>query len=481
MKKLSQQMLVLFVLMASSLAGSYAQGYTIKLTIKDLGNKEIYLGHFFADKTYVKDTVQTSPSGYAEFKGDKVLEPGIYFIVLPTKTIAWEFLMTTDDQDFEMKTDTSDYIGNLRITGHDQNTKYAEYNAFMRDRTKEMSTYQEAIKADDEAKKEQVKKDIEALQLKVQAYWDKSISENPGTLFANIIRAQKYPEVPEFEVDPAITNKDSVLQIYRYYYSKNHWFDNIAWDDAGLLRTGFVYNKLQTFFTQMVLDPDTVIAEGDKIIKKAEPNPDMFRYLVEYMLNLNYETKRMGMDKVLVHVGEEYYLSGRASWVDSARLEKIKERVIKTRPNILGTQAKDMKMVTLDNKIINLFSIKADYIVVAFWEPGCGHCKKTMPVLHDIYTDLKWNKNRSIEVMAIFTQVKEFDEWQSFIEEKGMTDWINAYDPYGWSGFRDNYDIYSTPTIYLMNSKFEIIAKRLDVEKIPEFIESYESFKNKKK
>ncbi|MCF8294696.1 MAG: DUF5106 domain-containing protein, partial [Bacteroidales bacterium] len=426
MKKLSQQMLVLFVLMASSLAGSYAQGYTIKLTIKDLGNKEIYLGHFFADKTYVKDTVQTSPSGYAEFKGDKMLEPGIYFIVLPTKTIAWEFLMTTDDQDFEMKTDTSDYIGNLRVTGHDQNTKYVAFNAFMRDRTKEMSKYQEAIKADDEAKKEQVKKDIEALQLAVQAYWDKSISENPGTLFANIIRAQKYPEVPEFEVDPAIINKDSVLQIYRYYYSKNHWFDNIAFDDAGLLRTSFVYNKLQTFFTQMVLDPDTVIAEGDKIIKKAEPNPDMFRYLVEYMLNLNYETKRMGMDKVLVHVGEEYYLSGRASWVDSARLEKIKERVIKTRPNILGTQAKDMKMVTVDNKIINLFSIKADYIVVAFWEPGCGHCKKTIPVLHDIYTDLKWNKNKSIEVMAIFTQVKEFDEWQSFLEEKGMTDWINA-------------------------------------------------------
>lgn len=476
MKKHGRISIILAVLTILTVARGFAQAYDIKLTIKDLGGKEIYLGHYFADKTYVKDTTTTSPTGTAEFKGDKALEPGIYFIVLPTKTIAWEFLIT-DDQVFEMKTDTMDYIGNLKVIGHDQNSKFAEYNAFMRERSKEMSKLQEAFKADDETKKEAVRKDIEALQLKVQAQWDKYITENPGTLFANIIKAQKYPILPEFEVDPAIANKDSVLQIYRYYYNKNHWFDNIEWSEVGLLRTNFIYNRLQTFFTQMVFDPDTVIAEGDKLIKKAEPTPDMFRYLVEYMLNLNYETKRMGMDKVLVHVGEEYYLSGRATWVDSARMEKIKERVIKTRPNILGTQAKDMKLVTSDNKIVNLFSIKADYIIVAFWEPGCGHCKKTMPVLHDVYTDLKWNKNKKVEVLAVFTQVKEFDEWQAFIEEKGMTDWINAYDPYGWSGFRDNYDIYSTPTIYLMNSKFEIIAKRLDVEKIPEFLESYESFK----
>jgi len=476
MKKNGRKIFILTMLVLFAAVSGFSQGYDIKLNIKNFANKEIYLGHYFADKTYVKDTTTTSPTGDAEFKGTETLEPGIYFIVLPTKTIAWEFLMT-DDQSFEMNTDTIDYIGNLKVLGHDQNSKFTEYNAYMRDRSKEMSKFQEVFKADDEAKKEAIKKDIEALQLKVQAQWEKYISENPGTLFANIIKAQKYPILPEFEVDPSISNKDSVLQIYRYYYNKNHWFDNIEWSEVGLLRTNFIYNRLQTFFTQMVFDPDTVIAEGDRLIKKAEPTPDMFRYLVEYMLNLNYETKRMGMDKVLVHVGEEYYLSGRASWVDSARMEKIKERVIKTRPNILGAQAKDMKMVTSDNKIINLFSIKADYIVVAFWEPNCGHCKKTMPVLHDVYTDLKWNKNKKIEVLAVFTQVKEFDEWQSFIEEKGMTDWINAYDPYGWSGFRDNYDIYSTPTIYLMNGKFEIIAKRLDVEKIPEFIESYESFK----
>ena len=77
----------------------------------------------------------------------------------------------------------------------------------------------------------------------------------------------------------------------------------------------------------------------------------------------------------------------------------------------------------------------------------------------------------------MYTQVKEYDEWIQFIEENAIDDWINAYDPYGWSKFRDKYDIYSTPTIYILDKDKKIIAKRLDVEKIQEFIEGYEKFK----
>ncbi len=452
------------------------QGYDIEVKIKNFGSQEIYMGHYFADKTYVKDTVQTNAEGVAHFKGDKPLEGGIYFVVLPTKTIAWEFLVT-DDQQFAMHTDSEDYIGILQSIGHAENQKFFEYSRFMRDRNKEMGQFQESYKTATGADKEAVKGKIEDLQKRVQKQWDSYIAQNPGTFFANLIKAQKYPEVPEFTVPDHIVNKDSVLQVKRYYYNKNHWFDNIDFTDSRLLRTSYVYSRLQTFFNQMVFDPDTVIAEGEKIIKRSEPSPEMFRYIVEYMLNLNYETKRMGMDKVLVHIGEEYYLSGRAHWVEEERLEKIKDRVMKVRPNLLGTKVKDMKFVTLDNSIVNLYTLTTDYTVLAFWEPGCGHCKKTIPKLHDIYTDLKWNQDKSIEVMAVFTQVKEYDEWKEFVEEKGMTDWVNAYDPYGWSGFRDQFDIYSTPTVYLLNKNKEIIAKRIDVERIAEFIENYESIK----
>ena len=477
MNKITKITGLAFLFLFAFAINSFSQGYEIQVTIKGMENQNLNMGHYYADKTYVKDTVMTDSKGLAIFKGDKKIDGGIYFIVLPGKTIAWEFLLT-DDQEFSMSSDTSNYLDNLVITGSKENDLYLEYSRFMRDNNRAMSVFQDQLKdaKDDPKKKELVMKDVEVLQKSVKSQWKKYIADNPGTFFKNIINAQMFPEAPEFKIDESIANKDSMKQVLTYYYNKKHFFDGIDFSDSKLLRTAYLNSRLQTYFTKLVFNPDTIIKDGDVIIERASMNDDVFRFVVEYMLNLKYETNRMGMDKVLVHVGEKYYLSGRATWVDSTRMDKIQDRIIKTLPNLVGQKSADMKVITHDNKIVNLHQINTDYTILVFWEPDCGHCRKTLPKLHDIYTHLKWDLEWSIEVMAVFTQVKEFDKWVEFIEEHAMDDWINAYDPYGWSKFRDNYDIYSTPVIYILNKEKEIIAKRLDVEKIEEFIEGWEKF-----
>lgn len=480
MKRILHSLIFLLVVVSTSHT-AFAQGYEIKIQLRGMENQELYMGHYYAEKTYVMDTVKADAQGNVVFKDDKEIDGGIYYLVLPSKSIAFEFLVT-EDQHFSLSTDTLNYLDHLVVTGSKENELYLDYSRFMRDKNQEMSKLQEKLTAAKDNKKEteEIYDKIKVLQEAVKTKWDSYVADNPGTFFANIVKAQMFPELPEFEVDPSITNKDSALQVMRYYYNKNHFFDNIDFTDMRLLRTAYLYNRLQTYFTKMVFNPDTIIKDGDRLIKLAEPSKDMYRYMVEYMLNLKYETNRMGMDKVLVHVGEEYYLSGRAEWVDSARMEKIKERIIKTRPNVLGEKAKDMKLVTDDNQIINLYQMKSEYIIIAFWEPGCGHCKKTLPKLHEIYTHLRWDLDWDIEVLAIFTQVQEHEKWTNFIEEHAMTDWINAYDPYGWAKFRDNYDIYSTPVIYLLDKDKKIIAKRIDVESIEEFIENHKKYNKDK-
>jgi uncharacterized protein with ATP-grasp and redox domains len=47
--------------------------------------------------------------------------------------------------------------------------------------------------------------------------------------------------------------------------------------------------------------------------------------------------------------------------------------------------------------------------------------------------------------------------------------------------FRSIYDISSTPVIYILNEKKEIIAKKLGVEQIEEFTDSYIKMELKKK
>ena len=52
--------------------------------------------------------------------------------------------------------------------------------------------------------------------------------------------------------------------------------------------------------------------------------------------------------------------------------------------------------------------------------------------------------------------------------------WINVNGPRTLTGeLHGQYDIISTPVIYILNEQKEIIAKRLAVEQIEKFLENY--------
>ncbi len=57
--------------------------------------------------------------------------------------------------------------------------------------------------------------------------------------------------------------------------------------------------------------------------------------------------------------------------------------------------------------------------------------------------------------------------------------WINVDDPQHQSNFRQLYDIYSTPVIYILDEKKVIRAKRIGVEQIGDVISHLEKTKAK--
>ena len=52
--------------------------------------------------------------------------------------------------------------------------------------------------------------------------------------------------------------------------------------------------------------------------------------------------------------------------------------------------------------------------------------------------------------------------WETYKDEEG--------NPMASSDWRDKYDIYSTPVIYLLDSNKKILAKRISYEQIVEII-----------
>ena len=84
-----------------------------------------------------------------------------------------------------------------------------------------------------------------------------------------------------------------------------------------------------------------------------------------------------------------------------------------------------------------------------------------------------------LEVFAVCTEV-EMLKWKKFIREKDLT-WINVADPNLHNNFRHDFDISTTPQIFILDKDKKIIAKKLDVDQISEFIENRIKFEDNKK
>jgi hypothetical protein len=79
-------------------------------------------------------------------------------------------------------------------------------------------------------------------------------------------------------------------------------------------------------------------------------------------------------------------------------------------------------------------------------------------------------KNKGIRIFAVYTHV-DTQPWIQFIEEHHLSEWTHVYDPYQQTRFRDLYDIFSTPVIYVLDKNKKIIAKRIGIDNLPGFMD----------
>ena len=118
-----------------------------------------------------------------------------------------------------------------------------------------------------------------------------------------------------------------------------------------------------------------------------------------------------------------------------------------------------------------LYSIKADYTVLVFWDIDCGHCQVEIPKLLKAYHELK-KENKDVKVLSVYTQ-QEADKYQKFIKEKEL-DWINVYDGAHFNNIPEKYDVYSTPVIYVLDKNKVIKAKKIGAEQLKDIIKAIE-------
>ena len=434
--------------------------YAIKVKAPELKMDTLFLGHYYMGKLYVQDSLSLDKKGVGVFTADKKLPEGMYVLYL--KSGKYADLLIGDDQVFSIQLDTAQMAQSLQIEGAEQSAEFAEYARFLTAKQSELNSLNSLYKEASEAEKETLTQQMNALSTQVKEKQQTLIQKYPNGMVGVFLKGLMVPELPAWTDSLNCANVDSCKAMHRYLFYKNHYLDNLNLSDVRIFRTPYIANTLNTYLDKVLLQiNDSIIPSALQLIERSKGNDTTFQIIASHVLNYSVKSKIMGMDNLLVEVGKRYYLSGEATWADSTLLANIESEINKIERSLIGMKAHNIPLSDANGQYRYLYDMGGSQLTVLFfYEPSCGHCRKTTPILAEFAK--KYKDDPRIKIVAVY-MLEDQKEWQEFMEKHDMSALVNVWDPKRVSNYWYWYDTSTTPMMYVMDKEHKLFAKKIDV------------------
>ena len=483
-----------FLLLATlALSSLHAQDKRhLQFTIDGAAGDTIFLANYFGNKLYYTDTTVANAKGVALFNRASGYKSGVYAVVIPGPKY---FEIIVNEPVVEMTSDTAALNEHLVVVKSEENKIFQTYIKKLADLRQSADSVKKAKDlVEDPIAKGSFLEQLATLDKEVNDYQKQLVKEHPGTFMASIVKMSIEPD------NTQILKADGTLDSAASYYAfRQHFWDNTDLKDPRNLRTPVFQNKFDEYIGKVVPQiPDTINKAADDLIRRMDDNGDLFKFAVNG-ITYKYETSDiMGMDAVFVHMAQTYYCptegKSRATWMEQDKLDKLCERAQKMAPLVIGATGKDIILTdTTETNWKGYYSLPNKYVLLVFWDPHCGHCKKVLPVLHE---DWKAKlKPLDVEVFSIAkaTDSTLLSDWKVFIKANDL-DWINVgltwhvyegakkasynyipkYTTIESMNYAETWDVYSTPKFFLLDKDHKIVGKQLDVDQMVTLINSLE-------
>lgn len=469
--KITKQLilLVLFVSVATIMKAQY----DIKIDIKNYKEDTLLLGYYYLGDTYAIDT-SVSQKGHFEFKKkDKKLEDGIYFFT-NNKGRLCEFVLSSG-RDLSFSTNDEDWANNMKVKGNKEEDVYFKYIQASNAYTKQ---FKQLSKDKNTLTKEEYNKRLVDIRAGADSVKNSFIKDHPEDLLTKILKCSKPIDIPEFPTkykqDGSV---DSLkMQMDRFVYYKQHYFDNVDFSCSGLIRTPkpVFFNNYKGYWDNVMKyeSNDSIFYYANIIIDRAKKSNIMYKYIIDDVTTRYLQDGIMGHDEIYVNMIDKYFKSGIATWLSPSDVEMNVNRANKWRNLLVGKTIPDLACPEKDTTTTwhHLNEIKAKYKVLIFWSVECGHCTEEMPKIAIFYNDNK--QKYDMEVFALHTEgdIKQRDE---FVKKYNLN-WINVNGSFANYDWREYFDIEKTPIIYILDKNNKIIAKNISAANIEQVLDVLE-------
>lgn len=465
-----RQLLFVLMFVVCGYSVSAKDGYKIHVKYLDVQDSLVYLCNYYGKElnVYKADSAKLDAQGEATFTSTKKITGGIYCLLLADHSSNIEFILNNGDE-FTMTTQKSDVFNSTKFKGVSENESFYSYQRFLQKYGAEYKKIEEEFKdCSSKSDSDKVSKKLELKGKELDTYRESLSAKAPKSFLAKLFDAlytapivHDYPTLPD-------GSKDSS---YPRNHFKAHYWDRFDFQDDRLIYSPLFEKKLDFYMNKLVIPiPDSVNHESDMLLAKSKGTQDVFKFTLHWLTYWTETSKVMGLDESFVYLVENYHMKGLSPWLDSTQLAKMIKRAQDIAPNVLGKPALDLRMVDSTNKnTIALSSVKADYTLLIFWSPTCGHCQKELPKFDSLYH--AFLKKYNVKIYAVESDDEE-EKWKKFIQDNKLKEgWLHVHDPNHVTNFRSFYDVYSTPTIYLLDANKIIVGKRFGVAELPGLIE----------
>ncbi|MCD4746823.1 MAG: redoxin domain-containing protein, partial [Bacteroidales bacterium] len=424
----------------------------LKAYINNIPANEIFLVNFYGDKSTVIDSVKVDSTGFFKFIMNDNYPVGLYRIILGNHKFVD---IIFNKENIEFKTVYENPTDSIKIISSVENKIYYD---FMFDEYKNQLKLDLLMPLIDYfPKNDTFYNNITVQFINIQKHREKLINDiikdYPAAYATRLIKMLNIPfiepDMPESE---------------RIEYLKTHFFDDIDFTDISLLRSNAYTNKIITYLslysnrdlTQEMLE-ESFIKAVDVVMYKTLDNNIIYDFTVDYLAS-GFE--KYHFEKVLEYIAENY--TPDIFCENKERKSDLKTRLEKFQELSIGKKAPDIEITDINGEKIKLSEIKSKYTLVIFWASWCPHCTEILREIKKIYEE---QNKKEIEILAISLDTKKGD-WEDVISQENYS-WINCSDLKSWdSKAALDYNIYATPTMFLLDKNKNILAKPITIQEL---------------
>ncbi len=457
-------LLLFLTIVLFAVDGIAQQPCRMEITIAGAAGDSIYLASYYGNQLFYSDTAVADAKGMAVFARKSGYAPGLY-AVLPGRG---RFEVVVNEPLIKMATDANDLVGKLRVLESRENTiHHVERKA--------------ALALPDPER--------------TQGLFELA-NANKGTFAADLIRMELEPG--RLKVQRPDGTLDSAATADRM---RTHYWDYTDLQDERLVHAPVFQNRLEVLLaTGVAPNADAITSYLDSLLARCGKADALHRFILSLTIKKYQDQPTQGLGGVAVRLAQRYVCTGparapAASWLPADEWRTTCAQAARKATLITGAKSREIVLAdTSATKWVSLHKMLQSCLVVVFWSPHCGHCKQSMPLLHEKYLSELTQLDVGIYAVAAANDSALFTDWKRFIRENHL-DWVNVGVPWPiyreWRrdpsrfenglttrasiNYAETWEAVNTPQFYVLDRDRRIVAKPSTLNELFDVVKSQQA------